>query len=335
VERVKVALFGAGRIGPLHARTLLGTGTVDELVVMDVVAERAAAAAEELGGSVARSADEALTGADAAIVCASTDDHPTLIRAAIERGVPTFCEKPLAASLEESISVRRDIEASGVPFQLGFQRRFDPAYVEARHLVETGALGDIHLMSLRSHDPEPASEEFIASSGGMFRDLSIHDLDVLRFVSGQEVDEVYVIGSAKGFPLYEKYDDLANAVAVMRLDDGTPVALSWARHDPLGHDVRTEVFGSRDSVAVGLGPRMPMRSVEPGVPPPAGPPWHIFLDRWDDAYRDELIAFLEVARGTRPSPCTARDGVEALRIAEALTVSAKERRPVRLAEITA
>lgn len=331
---MKVALFGAGRIGPLHARTLLGTGTVDELVVMDVVAERAAAAAEELGGSVARSADEALAGADAAIVCASTDDHPTLIRAALERGVPTFCEKPLAASLEESIAVRRDIETSGVPFQLGFQRRFDPAYVEARHLVETGALGDIHLMSLRSHDPEPASEEFIASSGGMFRDLSIHDLDVLRFVSGREVDEVYVIGSAKGFPLYEKYGDLANAVAVMRLADGTPVALSWARHDPLGHDVRMEVFGSRDSVAVGLGPRMPMRSVEPGVPPPAGPPWHIFLDRWDDAYRDELIAFLDVARGARPSPCTARDGVEALRIAEALTVSAAEHRPVRLAEIT-
>jgi myo-inositol 2-dehydrogenase/D-chiro-inositol 1-dehydrogenase len=331
---VKVALFGAGRIGPLHARTLLGTGTVAELVIVDVVDERAAAAAEELGGRVVRSADEALVGADAAIVCASTDDHPTLIRAAIERGVPTFCEKPLAASLEESIAVRQDIEAAGVPFQLGFQRRFDPAYVEARHLVESGALGDIHLMSLRSHDPEPASEEFIASSGGMFRDLSIHDLDVLRFVSGREVDEVYVIGSAKGFPLYEKYDDLANAVAVMRLDDGTPVALSWARHDPLGHDVRTEVFGSRDSVAVGLGPRMPMRSVEPGVPPPAGPPWHIFLDRWDDAYRDELIAFLDVARGARPSPCTAKDGVEALRIAEALTVSAAEHRPVRLAEIT-
>ncbi len=332
---MKVALFGAGRIGPLHARTLLSTGAVDQLVIMDVVPERAAAAAEELGGSVAGSVDQALAGADAAIICTSTDDHPALIRAAIQRGVPTFCEKPLAASLEASIAVRGDIEASGVPFQLGFQRRFDPAYVEARRLVDTGALGDIHLLSLRSHDPEPASEEFIASSGGMFRDLSIHDLDVLRFVSGREVDEVYVIGSSRGFPLYEKYDDLANAVAVMRLDDGTPVALSWARHDPLGHDVRTEVFGSRDSVAVGLGPRMPMRSVEPGVPAPQGPPWHIFLDRWDDAYRDELIAFLDVARGARPSPCSAKDGVEALRIAEALTVSAAEHRPVLLAEISA
>jgi myo-inositol 2-dehydrogenase/D-chiro-inositol 1-dehydrogenase len=335
VERVKVALFGAGRIGPLHARTLLGTGAVDGLIIMDIVPERAAAAAEELGGTVASSLDEALAEADAAVICASTDDHPRLIRAAIGRGLPTFCEKPLAASLEESIALRRDIEAAAVPFQLGFQRRFDPAYVEARRLVESGSLGDIHLMSLRSHDPEPASEEFIASSGGMFRDLSIHDLDILRFVSGREVQEVYVIGSAKGFPLYEKYADLANAVAVMRLDDDTPVALSWARHDPLGHDVRTEVFGSLDSVAVGLGPRMPLRSVEPGVPAPSGPPWHIFLDRWDEAYREELRAFLEVAGGTRPSPCTARDGVEALRIAEALSISATERRPVRRAEIGA
>lgn len=332
---MKVALFGAGRIGPLHARTLRATGAVEQLVIVDVVPERAAAAAEALGGTVVDSTDEALAQVDAVLICASTDDHPALIRAAINRGLPTFCEKPLAASLAESIAVRAEIEASGAPFQLGFQRRFDPAYAEARRLIESGAMGDIHLMSLRSHDPEPASEEFIASSGGMFRDLSIHDLDILRYLSGREVEEVYVVGSSKGFPLYEKYHDLANAVAVMRLDDDTPVTLCWTRHDPLGHDVRAEVFGSRDSVAVGLGPRMPLRSLEPGVPPPAGPPWHIFLDRWDDAYRDELLAFMDVALGKRPSPCTARDGVEALRIAEALTISAAERRPVRLAEITA
>jgi myo-inositol 2-dehydrogenase/D-chiro-inositol 1-dehydrogenase len=330
---MRIALFGAGRIGPLHARTLLGCGAVEGLSIMDVVADRAASAAAELGVNVATSMDEALDGADAVVIAASTDDHPKLIRAALGRGLPTFCEKPLAASLAESIAVRADIEAAGLPFQLGFQRRFDPAYVQARHLVESGALGTVYLISLRSHDPAPASEEFIASSGGMFRDLSIHDLDILRFLSGGEVREVYAVGSARGFPVYEKYDDLANAVATLELMDGTPVVLSAARHDPLGHDVRTEVFGSRDSVSVGLGPRMPLRSLEPGVPPPAGPPWHIFLDRWDDAYRDEMIAFVEVAAGRRASPCAARDGVEALRIAEALTRSARERRPVPLTEI--
>jgi myo-inositol 2-dehydrogenase/D-chiro-inositol 1-dehydrogenase len=188
---------------------------------------------------------------------------------------------------------------------------------------------------MRSHDPEPASEQFIASSGGMFSDLSIHDLDALRFLTGSEVREVYCFGTARGFPLYERYGDYDTAVAVIRLEDDTPVTATWTRHNPLGHDVRTEVFGSKDSVAIGHGPRTPLRSLEPGVPPPAGPPWHIFLDRWDDAYRDELRAFVEVARGERPSPCTARDGVEALRLAQALTLSAREGRVVKLAEVPA
>jgi myo-inositol 2-dehydrogenase/D-chiro-inositol 1-dehydrogenase len=335
VRRVRIAIFGAGRIGPLHARTLLEHEAVQRLTITDVVAERAERAAQELGIDAVSSMDEALDGADAAVITVSTEGHPALIRAALAHGLPTFCEKPLAASLAESVALMAEVEASGVPFQLGFQRRFDPAYVEARRLIASGELGSLYMLSLRSHDPEPASEEFIASSGGMFSDLSIHDLDVLRYLTGSEVEEVFCLGSARGFPLYEKYDDYAMAVAAMKLVDGTPVVLSWARHDPLGHDVRTEIFGSRDSVSVGVGPRMPLRSLEPGVPPPAGPPWHIFLDRWDDAYHDEMIAFIDVARGKRVSPCSARDGVEALRIAEALAIAAAEHRLVALAEITA
>jgi myo-inositol 2-dehydrogenase/D-chiro-inositol 1-dehydrogenase len=143
------------------------------------------------------------------------------------------------------------------------------------------------------------------------------------------------VGTAIRFPQYAKYHDYANAAALITLADGTPVTLTWTRHDPLGHDVRAEVFGSRDSVAVGLGPRTPIRSVEPGVAPPHGPAWTMFLDRWDEAYRDELLAFVDVAAGRRQNPCTAQDGVEALRLAEALAISARERRPVRLAEVPA
>lgn len=330
---MRIVLFGAGRIGPLHARSLLASGSIEQLTIVDLVAERAEGAARELGAAWTTDPRAALDSADAVVITASTDDHPELIREAMGRGLPTFCEKPLAADLAESIEVMRDVEGRAVPFQLGFQRRFDPAYVEARRLIADGELGAIHMLSLRSHDPAPASEEFIASSGGMFRDLSIHDVDILRYLAGVEVDEVYVIGTAHAFPVFEKYHDYANAVCAAQLVDGTPVAMSWARHDPLGHDVRAEVFGSRDSVSVGLGPRMPMRSVEPGVPPPVGPAWSIFLDRWDVAYRAEMAAFLGVVRGECHSPCTARDGVEALRIAEALSISAAERRVVRLAEI--
>jgi len=332
---MRVAMFGAGRIAPLHARTLAGAPDVSSVSLTDVVPERAAEVAARLGLQHVPSRDEALSAADAVVITAATDAHPELVHAALAHGLTTFCEKPLASTLAASVSLAADVAASDVPVQVGFQRRFDPAYVEARRLIASGELGDIHTVSMRSHDPEPASEEFIASSGGMFSDLSIHDLDALRYLTGQEATEVYCVGTATRFPQYAKFDDYANAAALITLDDGTPVTLTWTRHDPLGHDVRAEVFGSRDSVAVGLGPRTPIRSVEPGVPPPAGPAWTMFLDRWDDAYRDELLAFVDLAAGRSGNPCTARDGVEALRLAEALTISARERRSVRLTEVSA
>jgi myo-inositol 2-dehydrogenase/D-chiro-inositol 1-dehydrogenase len=188
-------------------------------------------------------------------------------------------------------------------------------------------------MRMAGHDPEPPHESYIPQSGGLFRDFSIHDFDVLRYLTGREVVEVYADGGVLGFPVFAKYDDVDTAVATLRLDDGMLAVLTVARHDPLGYDIRTELFGSRDSVSVGLGPRTPMRSVEPGVPPPAGPAWPNFLDRFEAAYVAEFAAFLRVAAGLEPSPCTARDGVEALRVAEAATRSLHEHRPVAIAEI--
>jgi myo-inositol 2-dehydrogenase/D-chiro-inositol 1-dehydrogenase len=133
--------------------------------------------------------------------------------------------------------------------------------------------------------------------------------------------------------MFAKYDDVDTAVATLRLSEGTRAILSCTRHDPLGYDIRTELFGSRDSVSVGLGPRTPMRSVEPGVPPPAGPAWSAFPDRFADAYREELRAFLRVARGEEESACTARDGLEAVRVAVAATRAMREHRPVKVAEV--
>jgi myo-inositol 2-dehydrogenase/D-chiro-inositol 1-dehydrogenase len=147
------------------------------------------------------------------------------------------------------------------------------------------------------------------------------------------VEEVYADGAVRAFPVFATYDDVDTAVAVLRLADGPLTVLTATRHDPLGYDIRAEVFGSKDSVSVGLGPRTPMRSVEPSVPPPAGPAWSDFLVRFESAYAAEFAAFVAVARGEVPSPCTARDGVAALRIAEAADRSLREHRPVRLEEI--
>ena len=329
---LRISLLGAGRIGRLHARILSVLPDL-ELTVADADPGRAVEVASAVG---ARSAtiEAAIAGADALVIAAATDAHAELIRAGVARGIPTFCEKPLAGDLASTIAVAREVESSGVPVQIGFQRRFDAGYQEARRLVASGELGTLYAFRLAGHDPAPPHEAYIPVSGGLMRDFSIHDFDVIRWLTGSEVEEVYVTGSVRGFPVFAKYGDVDTAVATLTMADGTLGAMTVARHDPLGYDIRAELFGSRDSVSVGLGPRTPMRSVEPGVPPPAGPAWADFLVRFDQAYRDEFAAFLEVARGERPSPCTAADGLAALRVAEAATVSLHEHRPVRLAEIS-
>jgi myo-inositol 2-dehydrogenase/D-chiro-inositol 1-dehydrogenase len=330
---MRVALIGAGRIGALHARLLTATPGVDRVVIADAMPERATTVARDVGAEAAASIDAALDGAEAVVIAAATDAHPELVRASIGRGLPTFCEKPLALDLGESIALCGEIERSGVPFQLGFQRRFDAGYREARRLVETGELGTIYVVRMAGHDPAPPHESYIPVSGGLFRDFSIHDFDVLRWLTASEVEEVYADGGVRGFDVFARYGDIDTAVATFRLTGGAFAVLTVARHDPLGYDIRTELFGSKDSVSVGLGPRTPIRSVEPGVAGPAGPVWQNFLVRFEDAYRAEFAAFVRVARGELASPCTARDGVEALRLAEAATVAVKEHRIVRLADI--
>ena len=255
----------------MHADVLVSLDDVDQLVIGDPIEARATSLAAELGASSA-AVDDVIAQADAIVIAAATDAHPPLTRKGIARGIPVFCEKPLAADLDDAIELAQEIEKAETPFQLGFQRRFDPGYIEARRLVDSGELGTLYCVRLAGHDPEPPPEAYIPVSGGLFRDFSGHDFDILRWLTGSEVVEVYADGAVRGFPVFEKYDDVDTAVATLRLANGVLAVMTITRHDPLGYDIRTELFGSRDSVSVGLGPRQPIRSVEPGVSPPAGPP---------------------------------------------------------------
>src|SRR3989304_2949407 len=193
------------------------------------------------------------------------------------------------------------------------------------------ALAGADALPLAGHAPAPPHEAYIPVSGGLFRDFSIHDFDVIRWLTGDEVAEVFAVGAVRGFEVFAKYGDVDTAVGTLPLADGAVGAMTVARHDPLGADIRAAPFGSRDSVSAGLGPHTPMRSVEPGVPPPAGPAWRAFPGRCEAAYRDEFAAFLRVARRELASPCTAADGLAALRVAEAATLSLQQHRPVRVA----
>ncbi|MEP6640234.1 MAG: Gfo/Idh/MocA family oxidoreductase, partial [Chloroflexota bacterium] len=227
---MKVALLGAGRIGRLHARILSSTPGVDGLIVADAAPERAADVAAEVGAIAAPTIDAALDQAEATVIAAATTAHADLIRASIGRGLPTFCEKPLAADLDDTLAVAAEIEVSGVPFQLGFQRRFDPGYREARRLVTSGGLGTLYVVRLAGHDPEPPHESYIATSGGIFRDFSIHDFDILRWLTGREVEEVYADGGVREFPVFAKYGDVDTAVATLRMTDGPFAVMTSARH---------------------------------------------------------------------------------------------------------
>ena len=331
---MRLGLIGLGRIGSFHAQTLTDLPGVDSLVVTDAVPALAAEVAGRLGAEAAEGPEALLAaGVDGVVVAAATDAHPALILAAVAAGLPTFCEKPVARTMAEGVAVRRQVEAAGVPVQIGYQRRFDPAFTAARAAVASGELGWLHTVRAVTLDPAPPSAAYVAVSGGIFRDCSVHDFDSIRWVTGREVAEVYATGANRGDRLFSEAGDVDTAASVLTLDDDTLVLVSNSRYNRRGHDVRMELHGSRDSIAVGLEDRLPLRSVEPGASFPSGKPHDFFMDRFLPAYRAELEAFTEVVARRRPSPCTVADALEAGWIAEACTTSLQLHRPVRMEEV--
>lgn len=331
---MRIGLAGAGRIGAFHALTIASLDGVDEVVVGDSRPEVAHAVAASLPAARAVAVDELVgSGVDALVIATSTPGHAPLLRAAVAAGLPTFCEKPVAATLAETIDVVRVVEASGVQVHIGFQRRFDPGYQRARDAVRSGELGFVHTLRANTSDRRPPEPGYLPTSGGIFRDCSVHDCDVVRFVTGREVLRVQAAGGTKGEVFFPEAGDVDSAAALLTLDDGTLALLSTTRYHGQGHDVRLEVLGSLGSVAVGLDHSLALRSVEDGVDFPRGPVHDSFMDRFGPAYRSELAHFLSVARGEALSPCTVRDALEAFRVAEACTLSLHEGRPVDLAEI--
>lgn len=336
---MKIGLIGAGRIGALHARVLGGLAGVDALLVADIDPARAAAVARAAGADAAAGPEDVLRrGVDAVVVAATTDAHAGLLAAAVDAGLPTFCEKPLAASLAGARRVRDLVRASGVPVQVGFQRRFDPAFAAARAAVAAGEVGWLHTVRSTTLDPGPPPEEYVAASGGIFHDCAIHDFDIVRWLvraqgGGAEVATVYAAGANRGAAYFAAHGDADTASTLLTFTDGTLGVVSNSRYNPAGYDCRVEVHGSRGAVAAGHDDGLPLRPLDPGVTFPPGPAHTFFLDRFHDAYAAELAVFLDVASGTAPSPCTVDDAAQASLVAHAATLSLRSRRPVDLGEI--
>lgn len=329
---MRIGLIGAGRIGRIHAETLSANPDVEPLIIADYDAGLAGKLAARSGAEAVESIDELFGRVDAVVIASPTDTHVDYLIRAAKRGVPAFCEKPIALDLESTDRAIEAINEAGVAVQMGFMRRFDRGYRTAHELVASGGLGELTLVRGHTHDTTPPHESYIPRSGGVFKDMLIHDIDALRFVTGTEPVEVTATGSNHAMEVFDRYDDLATTVVVAHMDDGSLATLSGTRQDPLGYDVRMEVFGTRDSVAIGLDPHAPIRSVEPDVPPPAEPVTAGWLERFEQAYRAEMGTFVEMALGKCPSPCTPEDARAALVIAEACEASVREGGPVRVEE---
>ncbi len=330
---MRIGLAGAGRIGAFHASTLAALDDVGQVVVEDAFPAGAARLAEEHGYEFAADLDELLSRVDGLVIATSTAGHAPSLRAALAAKVPVFCEKPVAASLAETVELLDLATESEVPVQVGFQRRFDAGYRRAREAVLSGELGFIHSIRATTHDQSPPPAAYIPTSGGLFRDCSIHDFDVLRFVTGREVESVYAVGANKGASFFTESGDVDTSAALLTLDDGTLVTVTATRYNGGGHDVRMEVMGSEGTIGVGYDDSLAVRSAEHGVDYPRGPQKWSFMERFLPAYRAELTAFCDVVAGRAESPCTVADALAAFRVAEACELSRATGRAVRMTEI--
>ncbi|MCK2236539.1 MULTISPECIES: Gfo/Idh/MocA family oxidoreductase [unclassified Crossiella] len=330
---MRIGVAGVGRIGTMHATNLATLPSLDEVVLFDPVPGRAAASAAALGGraTAVDTLDELLTAADGVLLATPTDTHPEMLRRAIAARVPTLCEKPIAGDLDTMRALVAEVEASGVEVLVGFQRRFDPAVVELHRRIRAGELGTVYLARAIGHDAQPPDFGYLPASGGIFRDLLIHDLDAVPWLLGEPVVEVYASGSVLVHEAFAQADDVDNAVVTLRFASGAHAVLAGGRQDALGYDHRIEVLGSKDSLAVGVDPRTPLTSLEPDGPQVAPDAYPGFTERFHRAYLNEMAVFTDVVAGKAQNPSPARESLISLELALACETSRRSGQPVRLA----
>jgi len=313
---VRIGVLGTGRIGAMHAELLARRVPGAALaVVYDAVPE----SADRLGAPVARSVEDVLSSpaVDAVAVCSSTDTHVDLVVAAAEAGKAIFCEKPLSLDLDEVDRALAAVERAGVLLQIGFNRRFDPGHRAVRDAVAAGKVGDVHILRITSRDPAPPPLDYIAVSGGLFLDMTIHDFDMARFVTGSEVVEVYARGAVRVDPAIGEAGDVDTAVVTLAHENGALTAIDNSRRAVYGYDQRVEAFGSKGVVL----------SENPAPMP------HFFLDRYEPSYIAEWEAFVAAVRSGGPSPVPGADGRAPLMIGLAARRSGRAGRLVRIAEV--
>lgn len=335
MQKVKVGIIGAGRIGKIHVDNLLRLPQVEVAAISDLfagaeltawAAERGIAVVTQDSGAIIANPD-----IDAVFICSSTDTHVPLIMEAAAAGKHIFCEKPVSMDIKQTIEATQAAEAANVKLQIGFNRRFDHNFKRIAEHVKSGTIGSPHIVKITSRDPNPPHKDYIRVSGGMFMDMMIHDFDMASFVSGSEITEVYAQGAVLIDPAFAEYGDVDTAVVSLKFANGAIGSIDNSRQAVYGYDQRVEVFGSKGSVTV-TNDYPNTAEISTAETVYRDKPLHFFLERYQGAYVEETRMFIDCILYDKPVPVSGFDGLRAERAALAAKLSLVLQRPVRTDE---
>ncbi|PYI89792.1 MAG: inositol 2-dehydrogenase [Verrucomicrobia bacterium] len=332
------AIIGCGRIGKLHAENFTRhIGSARLAAVADVNLDAAREVARGFNVPQARAdyrellADSSI---DAVAICSATNTHARMIQEAAAAGKHIFCEKPIDLDLGRIQHALDAVTKAGMKLQVGFNRRFDPSFAKVRELVASGKIGQPHIIRITSRDPAPPPIEYLRGSGGIFLDMTIHDFDMVRFLSGSEAEEIYAVGGALIDPEIGRAGDVDTAIVTMRLKSGALATIDNSRKAVYGYDQRVEVFGSTGLAMVSN--RTPDNHIlvnTDGVH--SATPQYFFLERYQESYVAEMQEFVDCLLHDKEPSISGKDGLIPVTMGLAATKSLKERRPVKMSEIAA
>ena len=328
---IKLAVFGAGRIGYVHALNAASLPSVRlEYIVDPIPSAHLDDLASKTGARIVEAdtvfADPSI---DGVIIASSTDTHAELILQSVAAGKAMFCEKPISLDFKLVTEVAEAVTKAGTPCMLGFQRRYDPNFRMVRERIQSGTSGQLEQVVMHTRDPSPPPVEYVKRSGGMFRDQAIHDFDMARYLLGEEIQSVYAVGGCLIDPEIGKAGDIDTAMITLTSKSGRFVQMNNCRRAPFGYDQRLEALCAKEVLYV---ENRPKDSVMIGSAQgfTSAPPMNYFIERFADAYRAEMVAFVEMLKtGAEPLAGMA-DGLEAQRLAEAAIVSMQTGKVVEL-----
>ena len=336
---INIGIIGAGRIGKVHGESVMRfvkNATV-KAIADPFMNDQTIAWAKEMGiNEIYTDYHKILEDKDIDIVliCSSTDTHSKISLEAIEAGKHIFCEKPIDHDVNKIKEVMEALKKSNVKYQVGFNRRFDHNFMAAREAVKAGKIGDLNILKICSRDPGAPPVSYIKVSGGIFLDMTIHDFDMVRFMSGDEVEEVYAIGGVLVDPAIGEAGDIDTAIITLKLKSGALAVIDNCRRATYGYDQRVEAFGSLGQVAIGNDTdSLAVISNADGVT--AEKPKLFFLERYMGAYTAEVNSFIQAVQNDTPTEVGVVDGLKPVLIGLAAKLSLKENRPVKIAEIEA